>query len=380
MVALAVTAALGPLATAPAHSSSRAGDRPAVVFDDVRASAEATPGGTEVSTTFRVRNRSEQRRAARTAYLSLVALDRDPGPQRAYRLDAVRVPALAAGDTRSVLSETTARRAVVDGQYYVRVCSTSVPAHRTCTLSPTPSVLIGEADVELDTSDIYVGDVAPGSVTPADVVVSNTGQSRTNRIRLAVRGGDHPGDFYVEDGTCTTWLAAGESCTAQVFFAPPEGARSIRNSWLLARGSGRGGVDEASLGATIMAPANGVSIAPAHHNYGTVAQGESASHTFTLTNDTDVDSTIISGQVDSQVDFYFDFSGDFTCDDGVALPAGGSCTVTVVFAPSAADSDFAAGFTLYGDFGEEYASLAGNSHAPVTGPALRDPDLADSFR
>jgi hypothetical protein len=380
LVALAVTLALGPLATAPAHSFPRAAGNPAVVFDDVRASGEATPEGTEVSTTFKVRNRSEQRRDARTAYLSLVALDRDPGPQQAYRLETVRVPAQAAGDTRSVLSETTAPRAVVAGRYYVRVCSTRIAANGTCSLSPRPSVLISVADVELNQYDIYAGDVAPGSVTPVDVVVTNTGQSRTNAIRLAVRGGDHPDDFYVENGTCTTWLAAGESCFAQVFFAPPEDVSGIRNSWLVAGGRGRGGAVGASLVGTVMAPDNGFSIEPAHWNYGTVAQGEVAHHTFVLHNNTDADSTINNGDIEPYENFYYDFSGPFTCAESTYLPAGGSCTITVAFRPSEAESEYAATIVLYGGFGTESASIVGNSYAPITGPVLRDPDLAHSFR
>jgi hypothetical protein len=380
LVALAVTSALGPLATAPAHSTSRAAGNPAVVFDDVRASADATPGGTTVSTTFTAGNRSDQRRDARTAYLSLVAVDRDPGPQQAYRLDAVRVPALAAGDTRRVQSGTTAPRSVVQGRYHVRVCSTRIAANGTCSLSPRPSVHIGEANVELDQYDIYAGDVAPGSVTPVDVVVSNTGQSRTNWIRLAVRGGDHPDDFYVEDGTCTTWLAAGESCTAQVFFAPPEDVTGIRNSWLVAGGRGRGGAVGASLVGTVVVPAEGFSIDPAHWNYGTVAQGELARHTFVLHNNTGTDSAIHNGSIDPYENFFYDFSGPFTCAESTYLPAGGSCTVTVAFVPSAAENEYSATITLYGDFGTETASIVGNSYAPITGPALRDPDLARSFR
>jgi hypothetical protein len=380
LAALAVTAALGPLATAPAHSSSSAADYPAVVFDDVRASADATPEGTNVSTTFKVRNRSEQRRDARTAYLSLVALDRDPGPQQAYRLDAVRVPALAAGGTLPLLSERTAPRAVVAGDYHVRVCSTRIAANGTCSLSPRLSVHIGEANVELNQYDVYAGDVAPGSVTPVDVVVSNTGQSRTNWIRLAVRGGDHPDDFYVENGTCTTWLAAGESCTAQVFFAPPQDVTGIRNSWLFAGGRGRGGAVGASLVGTVLAPDNGFSIDPAHWNYGTVAQGEVARHTFVLHNNTGADSTILNGSIDPYEEFFYDFSGPFTCAENTYLPAGGSCTVTVAFVPSEAQSEYSALITLYGDFGTESASIVGNSYAPITGPALREPDLARSFR
>lgn len=377
LVALATTAALGPLATAPASAAPAPSPRPAVVFDDVRASAEATPDGTEVSTTFTVRNRSERRRDARTAYLSLVAVDRDPGPTWAYRLGTVRIPALAAGDARSFRSGTPAPRAVVAGDYHVRVCSTRVAGNGTCSTSRR-WVTIAEADVELDQDDIVTGDVLAGTVSdPLDVVVTNTGQSRTNRVRLAVRGGDHPEDFSVEDGTCTTWLAAGESCTAHVVFAPAEDATGIRNSALLAGGRGRGGVVVASLTGTVVAPDNGLSITPASHDYGTVAQGQSASQTFVLTNDTDTDAQT-GGDLSDFENFAYDFSGPFTCLE--PLPAGGSCTVTVTFTPSAADSDFSATMTLFAGLGHETAFLVGNSHAPATGPAYRAPSLARSFR
>ncbi len=40
----------------------------------------------------------------------------------------------------------------------------------------------------------------------------------------------------------------------------------------------------------------------------------------------------MNGSIDPWDDYFYDFSGPFTCLDP-ALPAGGSCTVTITFAP-----------------------------------------------
>ncbi len=378
LLALAVTAALGPLATSPASAATA--DRPRLTFGPVSASPEATPDGTAVTTRFTVENRSDRRRPARSAYVSLVAVDRDPGPQQAYRIDAVRVPAQAAGDTHSVLSETTAPRAVVDGRHHVRVCSTRVAADGSCRLSPRPAVQIGEASVALDSDDIDAGDVEPGSVTPVDVVVHNTGQSRTNAIGLAVRGGDHPEDFSVEIGTCTTWLAAGESCTAQVVFAPAEDVTGIRNSVLAVGGRKRGGVVAASLVGTVV-PRAVLTIEPGEFSYGSVAAGSSLSQTFELVNSSDTDEPLTAGNLADYTGFIFDYAdGQNSCLSGV-IPANGSCTFSVAFVPPTG-GEFSTVATFGGPRGDATALLSGTGTGtePVRASARRAPRAGDYLR
>ena len=364
LVALATIATFGPLAASPASAA----DGPAVRFDDVSATSESTPDGTAVTTSFRARNVSGHRTTARTAYVSLVAVDHDPGPQFAYRLRSVRIPALAPGHSVSVAMEAVAPRATVERRYHVRVCTTPRAGAGTCTLSPRPSVRVGPADLVLDQSDIGFDDTAPGAESPAvDVVVTNAGQSRTNRIRLAVTGGDHPGDFSVDPGTCTTWLAPGESCTAAATFGPPADAAGIRNSWLLVGGHGRGGQVAASLVGTVV-PASGLTIEPATHDYGQVPVGNPASFTFDLVNHTDADDTLIDGNLSSYDAFGFDYAeGQNSCLDFV-IPANGSCTFSVAFLPPG-PGDFSAVVTFSGQLGTATSELSGTGIEPVLAPA-----------
>ena len=123
---------------------------------------------------------------------------------------------------------------------------------------------------------------------------------------------------------------------------------------------------------TVVPPDNRLSIDPAVWDFGTVPVGESASHTFVLHNDTDVDSEGIGGELSDTTNFYYDFSGPFSCLTP-PLPAGGSCTVTVTFMPGAAGSDYSTLMTLFTDLGYEEALITGNSYAPSPAPSAAAP-------
>jgi hypothetical protein len=139
----------------------------------------------------------------------------------------------------------------------------------------------------------------------------------TINIQPAVRNAS---DFQViSGGTCGTVLAAGGACTIQVAFAPRSGGpqtASLQVGDLL---------DKLPISGT----GGGVSLVPTNVKFGSVAVGESASATLTLTNDSAAEFAPMKAFTAFNPD-EFQF-GVGTC--GSIVPAGGSCTIVVRFSP-----------------------------------------------
>jgi hypothetical protein len=366
LVALSAAVSLGLLIPSPAAAAEA---HHAVEITSVSASSEATANGADVSTIFTVKNLSGARQGERTAHVSLVDVDRERGTLRAYRLATVRTPALTPGSSRTVRVEAEAPRATTAGRYHVRVCFTRPSGDGPCALSPRASVRIGEAVVTTEPASLEFAETEAGaSSEPQDVVVSNEGQSRTNGVRLALSGSD-AADFTVARGTCTTWLAPGESCTAEATFSPVAGS-GARSASLLVGGGGRGGsVDVAVSGSVTVEAA--ITMEPATWDYGSVPVGGSATHTFLLVNHTDTDDTFSDGHLDSTEHFWFDYvDGQNTCLT-IVIPAHGSCSFSVAFVPQSA-GPVGTTVTFSGTWGSVSSVLSGSGAAePVLKPARR---------
>lgn len=355
LAALATSLSLATLVPAAAVAAS--GDRPAVRITSVSGYSEPTPHGTSVSASFVVTNHGAKRRAARTTYLSLVDVDRDRGPQRAYRLAHVRTPALAPGGSAAVEVVAEAPRATTSGEYHLRVCSTPRAGAGRCTLSRRAVVPVGPALLTTNTPFLEFDSTGAGeSSEPQDLLVANEGQSRTNRVRLALSGPDAD-DFSVDPGTCLAWLAPGESCTAQVTFAPGVDAPASPAASLRVGGSGRGGDFDLELTGSVPRE-DQLSVSPAAWDYGDVPVGGSATHTFRFVNDGDTDASLTDGRLDSTEHFDFDYvDGQNSCLEGV-IPAHGSCTFSVAFMPRAA-GPLATDVTFSADSGSGTSQLSG---------------------
>ncbi|MGM0557872.1 MAG: choice-of-anchor D domain-containing protein [Myxococcota bacterium] len=106
-----------------------------------------------------------------------------------------------------------------------------------------------------------------------------------------------------------------------------------------------------------------LSIAPGLQEYGTVTVGESSSaSSFTVTNDGEQDSSEIGVEIEGAA------SGDFAIDaddcDGAALAGGESCTIDVLFSPTAS-GDLTADLAVTAtDGGEVTATLEGTGAEP----------------
>ncbi len=365
LVALA-TVSLGLLIPSPATAAD---DRPAVKLSSVSGSSEATADGTVVSASFSVKNRTGVRQAARTVHVALVDVDRERGTMRAYRFATVRTPALPPGASRSLRVTADAPRATTSGRYQVRVCFTRPTGNGPCAISPRRFVPVGEAVVATDPTELTFAETAAGaSSEPQDLVVSNEGQSRTNDVRLVLNGSE-PDDFTVDRGTCTTWLAPGDSCTVEVTFNPADGPASTRTASLLVGGGGRGGAVEVGLSGSVTVEA-AITMEPASWDYGSVPVGGSATHTFLLVNHTDTDDTFIDGNLAAHDHFGFDYvDGQNSCLSGI-IPAHGSCSFSVAFMPSSA-GPLGTTVTFTGTWGSVSSVLSGTGVAEPVRPVRR---------
>ncbi len=353
LVALA-TVSLGLLIPSPANAAA---DRPAVKLSSVSASSHAADDGVVVSASFAVENRSGVRQAARKAHVTLVDVDRERGTTRAYRLATVRTPALAPGASRTLHVTADAPRATTSGRYQVRVCFTRPTGNGPCAISPRRSVRVGRAVLATDTTDLtFSQPTLDASSEPQDLVVSNEGRSRTNGVRLVLSGSDVDA-FTVDRGTCTTWLAPGESCTVQVTFDPAAGASSTPTATLLVGGGGRGGSVDVALSGSVTGEVH-ITMEPAAWDYGSVPVGGYATHTFLLVNHSDTDDTFADGNLESFEDFGFDYvEGENSCLSFVIL-AQGSCSFSVGFQPKSAGS-LGTTVTFTGTWGSVSSVLSG---------------------
>src|SRR6185436_11818188 len=161
-----------------------------------------------------------------------------------------------------------------------------------------------------------------------------------------------PAPFVVTpNGSCAGPLAAGQSCTIEVAFTPTavgpvKGALSVSvNPAVEVRGTG--------------VPPSAVTLSPAAQSFGTVAVGQLGQATLTLANTTAsafAPAVSFGGADASQ--FYR--SGG-TC--GTSVPAGSSCTIIVVFAPTS-PGDKSATLSVGGTVNT--AALTGTGQGRVT--------------
>jgi len=144
--------------------------------------------------------------------------------------------------------------------------------------------------------------------------------------------GNHPGDFALGTDTCTgaTLLPAG-TCTIEVRFVPT--TPGVRN-----------GLVRLMVGSTIIAdgivqgigePSDPISISPTSYAFAdTIAGQTSTAEGFTLFNTGTTATGILASSLGGTDPTQFSIvTATDTCT-GNAVPAGGMCTIEVVFAPT----------------------------------------------
>jgi len=191
------------------------------------------------------------------------------------------------------------------------------------------AVAAAQATIALDASSLAFGSqvVAAASATQT-INVSNTGTAALSFTGIAVNGAN-AGDFAT-GGTCAVGsaVAAGAKCTVTVRFTPT-GTGSRSGTLALASNASNGATSVSLTGTGVAVAAPALSLGATSLSFGSVAVGTSAAaQTVTLTNSGSAALAIQGIQA----------SGAFTetNDCPASLAAASSCTVSVVFTPSAA--------------------------------------------
>jgi hypothetical protein len=177
----------------------------------------------------------------------------------------------------------------------------------------------GQAVVALSPTAVDFGTVSLGQSASRTITASNTGNAP---IGLALPAAT--GDFRVTATTCSNSIAAGDTCAVTITFAPAaDGARTgimtladdASTHTVMLTGTGKGSAS--------------VTFTPALLSFGnTAVNSTSTAQTVSFINNGTAAAALATATV----------SGDFriasnTCSSSLAI--GASCTVAVVFAPSA---------------------------------------------
>jgi hypothetical protein len=195
------------------------------------------------------------------------------------------------------------------------------------------------------------------SSMPQNITLTDTGTAPLTITAIAI-GGGNPGDFN-QTNTCPSTLAAGSNCVISVTFSPT--ATGSRSATVSVTDNASDSPQAVSLSGTGTQPA--VSLSPASLTFSAQAVGtQSAGKPITLTNTGTATLTLTSIGITGAN------SGDFletnTC--GTSVAAGGNCSITVTFGPTAAGTRSATlSVTDNAPGSPQTASLSGTGTAPA---------------
>jgi hypothetical protein len=243
--------------------------------------------------------------------------EQDPGTATATNVVATGVAQANAGNAPSYSCEGSGFT-ITDGGGNSGISPTQCNGWPAPVYPPYPS-----SGVSVSPSALNFGSVATGSKSSAQTVtVSNPTGSAASVSSIAATG-----DFS-QTNTCGSSIAAGGSCTVSVTFAPT--ATGSRTGTLTVNA---GGVTNAvSLSGTGTSSGGGsatLSASPTSVAFGSEAVGSTtAAQKVTVTNTGSAAASI------SSISAGAPFAQTNTC--GTSIAAGGSCTVSVTFTPTAA--------------------------------------------
>ncbi len=143
---------------------------------------------------------------------------------------------------------------------------------------------------------------------------------------------------FVRGGTCGTALAAAATCTINVRFRPTTTGVLTGTLSVTSALAGSGTVALSGTGNGAAAAVSPVTTAAVPHNFGGVTRGQvSAPFTLTVTNSgtTLMTFNAANGFTLGGNTTQFRLTTGGSCVNGGTLPALGSCTFTVTFAPTA---------------------------------------------
>ncbi len=203
-----------------------------------------------------------------------------------------------------------------------------------------------------------------GSTTAAQsVTLSNTGNAPLTITGIALAGAN-PGD-YAQTNTCGATLAAGKNCSISVTFTPT--TPGSRGASLSITDNASGSPQTISLSGTGIAQTPRALLSPATLSFPATTSGTvSATQAVTLSNPGNGPLTIAAIGITGAG--AADFTQTNTC--GTSLAVNAQCTITVSFAPAAAQA-FAAMLTVTDNAaGSPHSVALSGTGTPPPAPVL----------
>ena len=222
------------------------------------------------------------------------------------------------------------------------------------------------ADVSLTAPALAFGDVTVGQTSRKTLTITNAGSAPVDADEIVLSPATGPYSVF-SSGTCLNVIAAGATCTATIDYAPT--AAQTDSSALKLR------LDATELGSF---PISGAGVVPggpeltadpASYGFGTVAVGETASKTFTVSNGGDTAADLTSITVAAP------FSITSTADCLAPVAPDDTCEIEVTFAPTTAGGatgtlTFVQGANTLLTVGLSGTGSSGPPPAPVLNPGL----------
>ncbi|WP_371764130.1 choice-of-anchor D domain-containing protein [Massilia sp.] len=239
------------------------------------------------------------------------------------------------------------------------------------TVTAAPAAAVNPASLSFAASTIGQ------SASPLATTLSNTGNAALNVGTLTLSGAA-AGDYAISGGTCAngTSLAAGANCTVQVTFKPT--ASGARGASLVIAHNATGGSSTVALSGTGNAVAQAtVALSANAIDFGALVAGvASPAKSITVNNTGQAALTFSSIAVGGANAGVFTLGG--TCATGTAVPAGGSCTVTVT-ANSSANGAFSGNLSLGSNASNGVVTVALSGSVAAPAPAVKASPSAVAF-
>jgi len=232
--------------------------------------------------------------------------------------------------------------------------------------------------LSLSASSIAFGSVTVGQSATRPLTVTNTGGGTLTltSVRVGSAFGGSSTEFLLS-GNCAngTALAGGQSCTANIQFAPVSPGNKA-SSLSIASSAGNANVPLSGTGVA-GTPAPLLNANPTTLGFGTVVLGNSsAPQTVTVSNAGA--GTLTLGTLTPGGAHPGDFARSGTCASGTNLSAGQSCTVICQFTPTTTGARSAT-LAIASNGGSATLNLSGTGSTAPTTPVLTASELSLSF-
>ena len=204
-------------------------------------------------------------------------------------------------------------------------------------LSITATAVAGGPTVSLSPTSLSFGSVTVGATSTLPVTVTNTGGS--NLIVSGITFSGTNASLFTHSSTCGAAIAPNGTCTIQVIVTPTAAGSFSATMNLTDNATGSPqtvAITGTGSGAAV------VSFSPASLNFGTVAVGSATTLPVTVTNTGNINLTVTGISFAGTNASLFGHSSN--CGQAAVAPSG-TCTIQVIFNPTAAGS-FSATMTI----------------------------------